>query len=91
MTKHADQREHQTCEAARQREARLALDRVGAETETIGTSQLARAGQHARDHFSGADAPENDPVEQWGRRIGRILSIIAVLCLAVYLYQTYLG
>jgi hypothetical protein len=42
-----------------------------------------------RDHFAAADAPSDDPIEKWGRRIGRTLSAIAFLALAVYLYVTY--
>jgi hypothetical protein len=43
----------------------------------------------SRDHFAAADAPVDDPVEKWGRRIGRTLSAIAFLAMAVYLYVTY--
>jgi hypothetical protein len=42
-----------------------------------------------RDHFAAADAPADDSIEKWGRRIGRTLSAIAFLGLAVYLYVTY--
>jgi hypothetical protein len=42
-----------------------------------------------RDHFAAADATGDDPIEKWGRRIGRTLSAIAFLGLAVYLYVTY--
>ena len=42
-----------------------------------------------RDHFAAADAPGDDSIEKWGRRIGRTLSAIAFLALAVYLYVTY--
>ena len=31
-----------------------------------------------------------DPIELWGRRIGRALSLIAVIGLAIYLFVTYL-
>lgn len=31
-----------------------------------------------------------DPIERWGRRIGRALGLIAVVALSVYLYLTYL-
>ena len=42
-----------------------------------------------RDHFAAADAPADDSIEKWGRRIGRALSAIAFLALAVYLTITY--
>jgi hypothetical protein len=31
-----------------------------------------------------------DPIEVWGRRIGRTASIVAFIGLCVYLYVTYL-
>jgi hypothetical protein len=43
----------------------------------------------SRDYFAAADAPGSDSIEIWGRRIGRALSAIAFLALAVYLYLTY--
>ena len=74
----------------REREAREALDRVARESETIGTSSLARAGRRLGDHFAGADAVGEagggtDPIELWGRRIGRALSLIGVVVLAYLL------
>ena len=30
-----------------------------------------------------------DPIELWGRRIGRGLSLVAFVALAIYLYVTY--
>ena len=74
----------------RQREAREALDRVGRESETLGSSALARMGQRVGDHFAGRDAlgeanGATDPIEVWGRRIGRSLSLIGVVALAYWL------
>ena len=75
----------------REREAREALERVRRDSETIGSSSLARAGQHLGDHFSGRDAVGEaegggtDPVEVWGRRIGRGLSLVGVVVLTVLL------
>jgi hypothetical protein len=40
-------------------------------------------------HFSAADAGEDDPIERWGRRIGRALSAVAFVALCVYLYVTH--
>ncbi len=68
-------------EDARQREAKAALDRVQRDQEGIFTSSMARAS----DHFSGKDAPPDDNIELWGRRIGRSLSLIAVVVLAYLL------
>jgi len=35
------------------------------------------------------DAPD-DPIERWGRRIGRSLGFVACVALGFYLYVTYL-
>ena len=74
----------------REREAREALERVARESETIGGSSLARTGRRVAGHFSGRDAVGEDeggtdPVELWGRRIGRALSLVGVVVLAYLL------
>ena len=71
----------------RQREAREALERVARESETIGNSSLDRVGRRIGDHFSARDAVDEaegatDPVELWGRRVGRALSLIGLVVLA---------
>ncbi|MCT8268443.1 hypothetical protein NYQ83_14270 [Afifella sp. JA880] len=77
-------------EARRSREAREALERVHRDSEAVGTSSFARAAGRAKDHLAGADAPANDRVEVWGRRVGRGLSIVFVMWLLWYLVSTYL-
>jgi ferric-dicitrate binding protein FerR (iron transport regulator) len=78
-------------EEERQREAREALERVSRDSETAGSSALARMSQRAQDHFSARDAEgssdngETDPIELWGRRIGRGLSVIGVVVLGLWL------
>ncbi|QRM29709.1 hypothetical protein [Microvirga sp. VF16] len=73
------------------REAREALERVQRDSETLGSSALARMGQRAGDHFGAKDAigaaegGGTDPIELWGRRIGRALSLIGVVILAIWL------
>ena len=66
-------------------EARRALDRVNRESETFGASSLRRMS----DHFAARDAPgtggETDPIELWGRRIGRALSLVGVVVLSLWL------
>lgn len=72
-----------------EREAREALERVQRDTETLGSSALARMGRRAGDHFGAKDAMdpngETDPVELWGRRIGRALSLVGVVILGIWL------
>ena len=75
----------------RDREAREALERVQRDSETLGSSALARVGRRAGDHFGGKDAVgsaedgSTDPVELWGRRIGRGLSLVGVVILGLWL------
>jgi hypothetical protein len=69
----------------REQEARDALDRAARDSETVGSSSLAR---RAAGHFSGSDAelgPDGrpDPIELWGRRIGRGLAVVVAGLLIV--------
>lgn len=34
--------------------------------------------------------PDDDPIEVWGRRIGRSLAVVTCIVLATYLILTYL-
>ena len=76
---------------SRERESRDALERVRRESETVGTSSLARASRRVGDHFAGRDAVGKaegggtDPIEVWGRRIGRAISVVLALTLAWWL------
>lgn len=72
-------------EAERAAEARRALDAVKRDSQFVGASAMARAAEH----FSGGDAPPDDPIELWGRRIGRGLSLIFALYLASWLYEWF--
>jgi len=78
-------------EQDREREAREALERVRRDSETVGSSALARMSRRAQDHFGARDAigagqdGETDPVELWGRRIGRGLSLVGVVILTIWL------
>ncbi|MBB4041335.1 tetrahydromethanopterin S-methyltransferase subunit G [Microvirga flocculans] len=75
----------------RDREAREALERVRRDTDTLGSSALARMGRRAGEHFGASDAIGSaegggtDPVELWGRRIGRALSLVGVVILGLWL------
>ncbi|HEY7386016.1 MAG TPA: hypothetical protein VH743_20335 [Beijerinckiaceae bacterium] len=69
----------------RERESREMLERVARESETIGGSTLGRAGQRISNHFAAREAGDADPVELWGRRIGRALSLVGVIVLTWWL------
>jgi hypothetical protein len=70
---------------AREKEARKTLERVAVDSEVIGQSTLARTVNRARSHMAADDADPEDKVELWGRRVGRGLSLIVFLILAVWL------
>ena len=82
---------HERDEATR-REALRTLDQLR-ERDDIGSAALTRAARRATDHFAAKDAAGEDgltdPIELWGRRIGRALSLAAFIALAIYLYVTY--
>ncbi|MFN4009813.1 MAG: hypothetical protein ACK4K8_07650 [Pannonibacter sp.] len=83
--------ERERREKARAEDARKAIDRVNAESETILGSSTRRMATRARDHLGGADKDQRDRVEVWGTRIGRSLGLIVAAGLLIYLAATYLG
>jgi hypothetical protein len=91
MTEHGSTHER---DETRRREALDALDKLKRDRAPLAGSSLADAARRAARHFAAADAigPDGarDPIELWGRRIGRTLSLLAVIALSIYLYFTYL-
>ncbi|WP_306120316.1 MULTISPECIES: hypothetical protein [unclassified Roseitalea] len=75
----------------REREARKALERVHRDSEVVGQSSLVRAAGRAREHMAGADADPEDKAELWGKRVGRALSVVAFVALAIWLIGYLLG
>ena len=83
-------------EEEQRREALRTLETLR-DSDTFATSALARTARRASDHFAARDATKDavapdgsvDRIEQWGRRIGRGLSLAGFLALAIYLYFTY--
>lgn len=75
----------------RERESREAIERVRRDSETLGASSLNRMSRRMTDHFSGQDAigagegGQTDPIEVWGRRIGRGLSVVGFIVLVYWL------
>jgi hypothetical protein len=69
----------------RRRQAALAdLEKLRQPTDMFGRS-LHRAASH----FGGREDGTTDPIEIWGRRIGRALGAVGVVVLGVYLFLTY--
>jgi hypothetical protein len=89
-----DQRSGHERGEARRREALDTLEKLKRDRAPLAGSGLAEAARRAVRHFAAADAvgPDGagDPIELWGRRIGRALSLLAVIALSIYLYLTYL-
>ncbi len=73
----------------RKREARRVLNRVERESEQVGTSSMARTANKVRDHFLGEETAQDDAIEIWGKRIGRLLAAVFFVVLAVSLIVTY--
>lgn len=69
----------------RRRQSERILDSVNTTSEVVGTSSLVRTANKTRDHLMGADADPDDQIEVWGKRIGRGLSIVAFVALALWL------
>jgi hypothetical protein len=68
-------------EGEREREARAALRRVEADSGSIFSSAVARA----TNHLAAREADPGDAVEVWGRRVGRVLSVIGFIVLSYLL------
>lgn len=68
----------------RQRAALHDLEGLGRERDTL-HGWFARGGGY----FLATDADHSDPIERWGRRIGRALGAVAFVGFCVYLYFTY--
>jgi|FEC22Drversion2_1045045.scaffolds.fasta_scaffold00474_31 hypothetical protein len=66
------------------------IEHAAAGSEVFGTGAFVRQARRASAHFSGADADPADRIEVWGRRVGRSLSMIALVGLVWYLATTYL-
>ncbi|MCG6858380.1 MAG: hypothetical protein LJE67_09965 [Salaquimonas sp.] len=76
-------------EAERKAESARILERIARESETLGSSGFARTTTRIANHFLGKDGPQDDRIEVLGKRIGRVLGLIAFVGLAIYLFLTY--
>ena len=90
MSKDSEKPNERSAEAERQDESRRILERVRRESETIGASSLARVADRVAAHYRADDAPPDDAIEIWGKRIARILALIAFVALAYHLLTTYI-
>ena len=60
----------------RRDEARRILERADRDSERLGSTSFTRTARRVGDHFAGRDAALDDPIEVWGRRVGRALSVL---------------
>lgn len=60
------------------------LKRLEGQSEVVGTSAFSRAARM----LDGEQAAD-DPIELWGRRIGRSMGILAIILLAVFVLVPY--
>ena len=75
-------------ETEEQVESRRILEGVARDSESIGRSSFARVANRAVSHLDAADS--EDEIERWGKRIARILALIAFIALAYHLLFTYI-
>lgn len=71
-------------------EARRILERVSRDSESLGTSSLARVADRLSTHFGGRENPKDDEIEIWGKRIARLLALAAFIVLAIHIVTTYI-
>ncbi|RFB75579.1 hypothetical protein [Methylovirgula sp. 4M-Z18] len=71
----------------RQKESEEILRRVEREHIGLFDSSLSRAA----DYLRAKDAPPDDRIEAWGRRIARLLSLIALLAITLWVLADYLA
>ena len=72
----------------RRRAALDDIERLHREGDALGGA-LTGLFRRPAAHFAAADAKDGDPIEIWGRRIGRALGAIAFAGLCLYLYLAY--
>jgi hypothetical protein len=73
---------------AKSKAARDDLKKLG-DRDTVFGGTLGSTVERAKTHFGGKDDSADDKIEIWGKRIGRMLSLIGVVALGLYLYATY--
>jgi hypothetical protein len=84
---------HQKLPGERPPTASKGVEDPGLEAQSVFGSTLKRF-RRVGEHFMGGDPQDVagqtvDPIELWGRRIGRMLSLLACVGLCIYLFFTY--
>ncbi|RST88315.1 hypothetical protein EJC49_01035 [Aquibium carbonis] len=71
-------------------ESRRILNRISQESDPSG-SLAVRTAKRVERHMRGADADQADPIEVWGTRIGRGLSLVLFVVLLGWLVSYFMG
>ncbi|MEP3828458.1 MAG: hypothetical protein ABJM47_10215 [Lentilitoribacter sp.] len=71
------------------RRAKRDLEKLSEEGGLLNAPRLKKKSKTVAGHFSADDVDADDPVELWGTRIARGLSLIAFIALAIWLYLKY--
>ena len=70
--------------------AKRDLERLSKQGGLFNTPTMPGKAKSLKGHFMAEDADQADPIEVWGSRIGRGLSLIAVILLLIWLVN-FLG
>jgi len=74
-------------DAERQKESRRILERVERDSDSF----LLQSASRARDHFAAREAEGEDWTELWGKRIARVLALVAAVILIAWLVAYFAG
>lgn len=89
MTEDPAMNERERRDAERRHDAHATLDRLESQTETLGSSAFVRMADKARTHFTAAEVDQEDRIEVWASRVGRILGLLFAIGLVIHLVSTY--
>ena len=76
---------HHEVRGEQSRAASNRLNEAGNEAQSVLGSTLKGPASRVGAYFMGAAGEAADPIELWGRRIGRVLSVIAFVLLSLWL------
>lgn len=71
-------------------DSRRILDRVAKESDPSGSFAM-RTTRKVQKHMRADDADQDDAIEVWGTRIGRVIGVILLFVLAGWLISFFLG
>lgn len=72
------------------RKAKRELEKLSEDGGLLSAPRLKAKSKTVKGHFGADDVDANDPVELWGTRIARSLSLLAFIGLAIWLYINHI-